>query len=194
MPTNLENRLTVGIDPSLTATGVVLGIGNEFLAARCIRVKQLGQQIQHRFMRMRAIAARVIDTVDAVRGEMPITVYIEGYNYGSKTAGATLAEFGGILRNELLLRLECDLIEIPPKSMKKAVSGNGNADKAMIGRAIRDRWGVTGLSEDEADAFGLWRFGLVVSGFIAAETDAEREAVQKILAPRSTRRKKRRAN
>lgn len=46
-------------------------------------------------------------------------------------------------------------IEVPPKTLKMFVAGNGSADKVDMLAAIREIYGVPVTNDDEADAVGL---------------------------------------
>ena len=63
-----------------------------------------------------------------------------------------------------------NVITVPPKVLKKYVSGSGSSDKRTMMRTIRDRWNLydhRDLSQDVCEAYALSRLGYdLVSGFI----------------------------
>jgi crossover junction endodeoxyribonuclease RuvC len=83
-------------------------------------------------------------------------VVLEGYSYGSRGRSVfDIGELGGGVRL-LLHRLDIPFVEVPPSTLKKYATGQGNAGKdAMIAEAVR-RFGFPGHSNDEADAWLLW--------------------------------------
>lgn len=128
----------VGLDLSLTATGVAFG----GLAAR-ISTKKDGCE------RLAAVRERVLEFLTP----LPDLVGIEGYSFNSKYGGERLGELGGVIRLQLW-ELGIPFVEIPPASVKKYATGSGTASKdEVLGAAIR-RLGYERDDHNEADA--LW--------------------------------------
>lgn len=82
-------------------------------------------------------------------------VVLEGYSFGSRGASIfDLGEVGGALRvlvHDLGLPFEI----VPPKTLKKYIAENGNADKETMLKSIEEKYKLSFASSDEADAFGL---------------------------------------
>lgn len=101
----------------------------------------------------------------------PTYIGIENYAYGKSMRAHQIGELGGLARllcfnSGIKLRLH------DPYSIKMFVTGHGHADKPMIEKAVRERWGQDfsqynpptranakkenrEASEDLADAFGV---------------------------------------
>ena len=140
----------LGLDLSLTRTGVACADGTlHAVTARATaadRARRLSQ---------------IIDQLDPLiaRGRPDLAV-IEGPAGVKYPATAFVL---GELRGAVMLRLfqhAVPFVEIPPKSLKKWATGNGNAGKdemtqAAIGAGAR----IDRDQHDEADAFWLRRLG-----------------------------------
>ena len=92
----------------------------------------------------------------------PTEIFIEGYSFMSKGRSVfNLGELGGIFR--LLLARNCGgYYEIPPTSLKKFVTGKGNAKKQILLEQTYRKWGLGSeiLKDDnQVDAYGLAKFG-----------------------------------
>lgn len=82
-------------------------------------------------------------------------VSIEGYSMGSRKGQIfNIAELGGLIK-AMLYENNYPYHIIPPKSLKSYISGNGNAEKEDMQRAIQTRYFLSFEDNNEADAFGL---------------------------------------
>ncbi len=107
---------------------------------------------------------------------LPDLVVIEGYSLNSpgRIALIRLGEIGGVVRCHLH-ELDIPFMEVPPASLKRHATGNGNADKdRMYDRA--KELGSPARNHDEADAWLLRRMARQAHGFeqptLAHELDA----------------------
>ncbi len=94
----------------------------------------------------------------------PDEIIIEGYGYGNAHTLVTLVEIGTIIRYELH-KHGLQYRDIPPTSMKKFVTGKGNAPKDSVMKEVFKRWGYEGTN-DECDAVGLAMFGAAMYGHV----------------------------
>lgn len=162
----------IGLDLSLTATGLVVWNGEQVLRRRRyktepvapsdgLKARPQGQLARDRFKgsedeRIEWLRRKVAANI---RKFQPILVVIEGHSFGSQGRGKTiLAELHGVVKNQLL-RMEMIYVLVAPPTLKKFATGDGRADKVtMIGAAKQfDRELGT---DDEADALHLARFGM----------------------------------
>lgn len=136
------DEVYVGIDPSLTATGVAVihkGQCKTFLLA----TKEKGLA---RLAWFRREFASIFETYT------PNRLAIEGYAYASKFSHAHgLGELGGVLR---LAAHDCRLptIIVPPNNLKMFATGKGQAAKGVIIKEAFRRWGIDVDDDNEADA------------------------------------------
>ena len=123
-------RPVVGIDPSLTATGVCWPDGTTEVITwpgRGVdRLAEVAWWVETTF------AHRSHDP--AVERRRQVLVAIEGYSMGSarqQSHAHGLGELGGVLR--LSLRREgFSFIDVPPATVKKYATGKGNANKDLV--------------------------------------------------------------
>ena len=94
---------------------------------------------------------------------LPLMVVTEAYSFGSKHRAETIAQAGGIIRFNCWFKAGVPFIEISPKTMKKFVTGSGNAEKEDVA-AVLAAHGVHGRNDDETDAAGLWCLGNALLG------------------------------
>lgn len=86
-----------------------------------------------------------------------VIINIEGFSYGSKGKGVDFQYGLGYL---IRCNIKYDLsiyIETPPKSLKKYVTGNGNASKDMMMKYAFKRWGYDNDDNNLVDAYCLAR-------------------------------------
>jgi len=112
-------------------------------------------------------------------------VIIEEYSHGSQSSSMDkVHELGGIIKYSLG-KIDQTPVEISPKSVKKFIAGNGNADKFKMLAAVQ-AGGVPILDHNMADAFGLARVGHALQLPDVAYRDwhhTEREALHAIKYP-----------
>jgi crossover junction endodeoxyribonuclease RuvC len=139
----------IGIDPSLTGTGLVaLNEKNEVQYKGVFHTKERGIE-------------RLIQINKYVQNKLskyiPENICIEGYSFGSRgRATFSIGELGGVLRIGFYEN-DYEYYEIAPTSLKKFVTGKGNCGKDLILREVYKRWGFETDCSDIADAYGLAR-------------------------------------
>lgn len=149
----------LGIDQAALHTGfVILKPGtNEPVTARLIDASKYkeGQRLNQIFL-----------TIKQLVGDLKIEqAALEGYSYGSTHRAQDLGEVGGIVRLALT-QLEIPYAVVAPTSLKKYVTGRGDADKEHMMAAVKSKWGIVIPQDDIADAYGLAHLarGLCVGG------------------------------
>lgn len=93
----------------------------------------------------------------------PKLIVIEGYSYASTHQAHQAGELGGILRR-LFHVYGVRWVDVPPPTLKKFITGKGNADKNLVLLHVYKRWGLELKNDDEADAFGLAKVGAYLVG------------------------------
>jgi len=110
---------------------------------------------------------REIERALRLRPPFPELVVVEGYSLAVFGTGILskirLGEVGGIVRTRLF-EMGIRFVDVPPSSVKRFATGNGNAKKEqMVSRAIE--LGARGnVNDDEADAFHLRRMARAAYG------------------------------
>lgn len=161
----------MGIDPSLTSTGLVTLSPNGDYESNAIQPTERGME------RLTEIREAVWDAADAWF-DFPQLVAIEGYAFGARGAAMfSLGELGGVLRWSLH-SWHIPYIDVPPSQVKKFATGKGNSKKDEIMLAVYKRWGVEFKTSDEADAYVLARIALALTEGDDKLTEFQREVVK----------------
>lgn len=171
--------MIVGIDPSLSCTSVVAGNRDIFEYAASFSSKPPASDgALLRVCRYDDLCGRILTYL---KGFPKITaVYLEAYSFGSKNTRAhQTGEYGGLLRYFLLTE-DWPVIEVPPTTLKKFATGKGNAKKPIVAACLAKRYQLDLASDDEYDAYGLWRLGCVAEGVLKATTQYEEEAASTV--------------
>lgn len=145
----------LGIDPSLTATALV-GIDSAGALVSRHLLSTSKKDFASRPARLDAMRRALLEIITSAT---PDLVTLEGYSFGSKNQTHQLGEWGGVLRWTLWSEM-VPYIEVPPTTLKSYVTGKGNSPKEVIMREVFRRWGYEAHDNDDADAYGLARFGL----------------------------------
>jgi crossover junction endodeoxyribonuclease RuvC len=159
----------VGLDLSLTSTGVARADGSTF-------------RIRTKFVGMARIDAIWNELSEHALGSDYLTV-IEGYSMGTARQNShahALGELGGVVRYKLW-KTNFTYVEVPPAVLKRYATGHGNAGKEEVLVAAVRRLGYEGASNDEADALWLRALALDFYGAPVVQMPAtHREAFAKL--------------
>lgn len=150
---HIQDVVYVGIDPSMTSTGLAVIEDGELSAYRIKTEKKHGSdyaRISYIWKTIKYVLAK-----HAVHGQS-FVFCIEGYAMGAKGSRVfQLGELGGHLRMGILRRYKEPMIEVAPTSFKKFFTGSGTADKTVVMSTLKDVYDVAITDDDEADAAGL---------------------------------------
>ncbi len=152
----------IGVDPSLSSTGIVVltSDGRQTLHCCAVQPDRRLRPPERWFL----IASAMLQAADEYGAGL---LTIEGYGYAS-ASGVALGELGGVLRYEAYRHgLRC--LEVAPVLVKKWATGKGNAPKEQIMLAVYKRYGMEFGTDDECDAFVLAQIG---AAFVAVEMDS----------------------
>ena len=164
--------IALGIDLSLTGTGLVILDGGEPFYSECFK-----PQNKSGSSRLIEIRCKIEKTLSDC---IPEIVCLEGYSFGSRgRAVFQTGELGGIIR-VLLHEWGIKWIEIPPSQVKKFATGKGNSGKDLILQQVYKRWGQEFETSDEADAFVLAKIGTILLGHKEKLTVQQEEVVETI--------------
>jgi crossover junction endodeoxyribonuclease RuvC len=139
----------LGIDQSLTSPGFALVTpGTNVPVLRWhLRTGQLrgGERLNEIYY--------YLDTMLKDRGPVVLAA-LEGYSIESQNRPFDLGEVGGIVRL-CLTQHKVKYLVVSPKSLKKFVTGKGDADKEKMRWATKKKWSIDIDQNDECDAYGL---------------------------------------
>ena len=146
----------IGIDPSLTATGVADADGG----LHTIVSAPIGDTVADRCLRLGTIAARILPHLTDAD-----LVVIEGPAFSRQ------AQAGVHLRAGLWWRIATvayqrgiRVAEVPPSTLKRYATGKGTAPKSDMRMALYKRSGIDVPDDNQVDATWLRQMGLAHLG------------------------------
>lgn len=185
--------IVVGIDPSLTGTGIIvlrngelgkaLTTKNEPKLGTIERVRRIYEQINNVIENLSTCYVNAyIGDKRMIRWEPPSLIVIEGFSYGSKGRGVfDIAYLGWRIREELeRYRTEDDIpwLEVSPSQVKQFATGKGNANKEIVLQQVYKRWGVELTDNNQADAYVLAQIGRAYLGEVDGLTDFQQKVIR----------------
>jgi crossover junction endodeoxyribonuclease RuvC len=175
--------IIIGIDPSLTSTGIcIMEKSGKLLSTLAINSGFSGMKRLH-------------DIKEQLSQEMnryprfKVTVFIESYSFGSQNGREALGELGGMIR--LILYEEgIEFVDVAPTSLKKYATGIGKGDKVAMAIGVIKTWGVDFPTTDQTDAYALCQFGRGYLGLVDDLTVFRKEVIDAIKNPKVKKRAK----
>ena len=157
--------MIIGIDPSLTSTGIVVldRLGN-LIDHKAIQFRdKLNNKVYFNLERFNYTLTN-IDIVLHNYAEKGV-IAIEGFAYGAKQKTRSLIEFGALgwmIRKMWYdkYRDEYKLIIIQPTQLKQFIGEKGNCKKERMILKVWQKYNIEFKTNDETDAYGLAQMGL----------------------------------
>ena len=154
-------KIFVGIDPSLTSTGLYMfnRQGNEQkpIFAQIDTKPTMFNGSINRCLYISDIIDNVIAQNISNENEIGLIVCQDYFVGRQQGVVIQLAELGTIIRYKLLLK-GYPLCVVSPKTNKKYVTGNGNAKKQKMIQEVQSKWGFKASTDNLADACGMAHF------------------------------------
>lgn len=144
-----SDPVILAIDPSLTSSGHAFRDYDTITHGRIMPKTLRGVQ------RLAFIEETFLDLVDRAGAE---ALVMEGYSMGSRGRVFDIGELGGVLKL-CAFKHDIEVLVVPPATLKKWVTGKGNADKKAMVAAVKKKWKVDTSNNDECDAVALLHFG-----------------------------------
>lgn len=156
-----KNIISVGLDLSLTGTGVVILENGEIIKQKLIKSKPVGDLPVNELIRIMKIVEEIKDII--IVDTTPTIAVIEGLAFMVRNATALvqLSALNYMVR-ELLYDYHIPFVIVAPTSLKKFVTGSGASKKDVMLMEMFKRYNVTILNDNENDAFGLAKIGEVL--------------------------------
>jgi len=163
---------SIGIDLSLVGTGVVLLIDGKVVAKELIKSKPVGDKPINELNRIRKIVGDIRDKLPFENVDIAV---IEGLAFMAK--GNSLVQLSALnyMTRAMLADRNIPFVIVAPTSLKKFVTGSGNAKKDEMLLATFKRWGVSILDDNVCDAYGLAQMGLAILGGNSKATNKVQE-------------------
>ena len=168
--------IIIGIDPSLTSTGICVmdGETGEIGETIAIQPNNTGPE------RLASFRQEITNLI-AMRSNMH--AFIEGYAFGANNQREALGELGGILRLALY-DAGIPIVVIPPTILKKFATGRGTADKVAMAVQLMKEFGISYPTTDQTDAHWLCCLGRAYHGLIPNLTKARESIIVDIKKPK----------
>lgn len=164
----------IAIDASLTGLAVVSFTEPDLIDYDEFTSKP-AKTLEGRINRYITLANKVLAFINKTN---PDLILIEGYAFSARGASVvTMGEFGGVLRYHIL-KHGAKVIEVPPTTLKKFVTGKGNASKLEVVSKLSSKYQVEFFTDNHADAYGLMMLGKCVMGLSNPSTKIENEVVE----------------
>ena len=112
-------------------------------------------------------------------------IAFEGLSFGSRDTNQERAGLAFCIRLELYRRGIAFLL-VPPATLKKFVTGKGNAEKSIVIKEVYKRWGVECADDNQADAVGLLQLLRCYHGDLEPTTEAQRDVIRKLKGNQAT--------
>jgi crossover junction endodeoxyribonuclease RuvC len=168
----------LGLDISLTATGVVIIEDDTLIFSDTIKTKPGGKKPSDEVKRLQ----KILDSINKIIDEhSPELVVIEGLAFMAKntTALVQLAGLNYMIRCELVDR-KLKFLIVAPTTLKRFITGKGNAQKDHMMLEVYKQYGHALTDNNVCDAFALSRVGLAMVDPSHRETVTHREVVNLI--------------
>jgi len=164
---------TVGIDLSLIGTGIVVLDDNVMEEKILIRSKKIGDKPKHELTRLMAIVG---DVAAVIERHKPDVIAIEGLAFAIRktTSFAQLSALHYMVR---AMFPEMPTIIVAPTTLKKFVTGKGNAPKDFMLMGVYKRWGITFFDDNLCDGYSLARVAQAVFDSNVKTTSFQKEVV-----------------
>ena len=157
------NTFYAGADPSLTGFALSLHIATKVAHREDYLFSS--KPCEDRFYRLERLLGEakgpIRECLEATKSDVfgapssAFTIAIEGYAFASQTGKALdRVELGGAFRL-WLYSIGAKIIEVPPSTLKKYVTGKGNGEKSLMLREVFRKWGYEAKDDNAADAFAL---------------------------------------
>lgn len=166
---------SIGIDLSLTGTGIVVLQDGKILEHALIKSKPVGDLPINELKRIQ----KIVNDIEVIVIKYPLDIaVIENLAFGVRNATA-LTQLAGLnyFTRAMLSSKDIKFVLVAPTSLKKFVTSNGAAKKDMMMMETYKRWGVTMMNDNEADAYGLSQVGLALLGGNSKNTTKIQEEV-----------------
>ena len=156
-----SNTISIGLDLSLTGTGLIILQDGKIIKQKLIKSKPVGDLPLNEVRRIR----KIIEEIELIVGEnSPTIAVIEGLAFMVKNATA-LTQLSALnyMTRAMLDDYNVPFVIVAPTSLKKFVTGNGASKKDVMLIETFKRYGVTILDDNENDAYGLAKIGEAIN-------------------------------
>lgn len=141
----------LGIDQSTTSTGYAIIENGRLITSGTIQPKHLKTTVEKIiYITEHLNSIKHNDTIDFIARE--------GFSFGSKNRAFVLGGIGYAVDAHFYSEYKEYYYVIPPSSVKKYITGNGNAKKDQMILQTYKKHKIEFKSNDECDAYGIAMF------------------------------------
>ena len=155
MTENSKSIAWVGLDQSYSGFGIVELNNSGDSATELWKFPPKGgdgQRLGEIYVRLVTLFMQFQDSYDEVH------IAMEGYAMGRTFNREKLGELGGIVKLAHSTVFGTDPTVVPPTSLKKFITGKGNANKKEVIAAVQSKWQSDIKNDNVADAYGLAQY------------------------------------
>lgn len=169
--------ISLGIDPSTKATGIVVLQGDKWTMPALLHAEVVPSSTK-KFDNARANVERI---AAARKRFKPGVVTIEGYglNLRNKHAIIPLITLGAVIRYHFALE-GLSYLEPTPSEHKLFLTDNGNTKKEKVGEFVAARWGYETKDNNLSDAYGLALIGLAQRNALPDINDSQMTVLMRL--------------
>lgn len=152
--------LVIGIDPSLSGTGVAR-VNGTLHTIKTAAKEGDGERLLKLYRELTYLMRGEVQegTKQFILRKATFAV-IEDLPTHAMSAGLT-GRAQGIVRMTLA-QWDTPYVAIPPATLKKVITGKGNAKKEDMRKAMFDLTGIDNADDNQVDAWGLRQIGLII--------------------------------
>ena len=177
--------ITIGIDQSLTGTGVIVLINGHVYKHTTITTNSSENLIDRVGLIRKRINSIVNQVAKLSADDKQVIVAIEGFSFASR--GRSVFDIGYLgwrikedLRNMENSKLLKYWLDVPPTVVKKFATGKGNAPKELILQQVYKRWDEEFSDNNQADAFVLAKIAEAYEDKSLILTAFQQEAIESV--------------
>lgn len=152
---NKNEKISIGMDLSLTGTGVVVISNDKLIEKVLIKSKPIGKRPIDELHRIQKIIKQIFDIVD---NYSPDIVVIEGLAMMARntTALTQLSGMNYMIRDRLG---EIQFLIVVPTMLKKFITGKGNIAKDVMLLEVYKKYNMYFTDDNLCDAYSLAMLG-----------------------------------
>ena len=153
----MKKIVSVGLDLSLTGTGVVIVHNNKIVESQLVKSKPSGDRPIDELNRIQGIVLKIISIIDEYE---PSIAVIENLAFMARNT-TSLTQLAGLsyLTRSVLNRMGIPFIMCAPTTLKKFATGKGNCEKDHMILEAYKKYGVESIDNNIADAIFLAKIG-----------------------------------
>lgn len=175
-----KEPISLGVDLSLTNTGLVVLNSTGIIKQKLIKSKPLGEKPTDELIRIKKI---IEDIEEFVSEYYPSVVCIEGLAFMAKntTALVQLSALNYMTRS-MLNEYNIPFVIVAPTTLKKFVTGKGNSDKEVLMMMVYRDYNEQLLDNNIVDAFALSLIGMSLLGKPIKKLTVHQQEVIKLVS------------